>query len=94
MILAIKNFGNRLLISYKDHQGVFKLEADYVIFAIGRIEQADFISAELNSRSSELEKSELLFFVGDVRNGIYRQTSIAVGDGVKAAMKIYQETLQ
>jgi hypothetical protein len=43
-----------------------------------------------------LERQGWMHLIGDVRRGIFRQTAIAVGDGILAAMKIYrhhQETL-
>ena len=60
------------------------IEADYLLFAIGRIPQVDFLSAELVNQSVEG-----MFFVGDVKNGLYRQAAIAAGDGLRAAMEIY-----
>jgi thioredoxin reductase (NADPH) len=60
------------------------LEADYLIFAIGRVPQTDFLSDELADK-----KANGLYFVGDVKNGLFRQAAIAAGDGLRAAMEIY-----
>jgi thioredoxin reductase (NADPH) len=61
------------------------LEADYLLFAIGRIPQTDFLSDDLVNQNVKG-----LYFVGDVKNGLYRQVAIAAGDGLQAAMQIYQ----
>lgn len=60
------------------------LGADYLLFAIGRIPQKDFLSAELVNQDIKG-----LYFVGDVKNGLYRQAAIAAGDGLRAAMQVY-----
>ncbi|MDY6911667.1 MAG: NAD(P)-binding domain-containing protein [Chloroflexota bacterium] len=85
---AIKSSGEELTISYKNPRGDWELGVDYVIFAIGRKAQLGYLSERLKAQATDLEESGLLYFVGDVKNDIYRQTSIAVGDGVRAAMKI------
>jgi len=36
------------------------------------------------------EKKKQLYMVGDVVNRNYRQTAIAVGDGIKTAMRIHK----
>ena len=64
------------------------MDTDYVIVAIGREENLDFLDENLTKNSSDLQNQELLYFIGDVANGSYRQSSIATGDGIKAAMKI------
>lgn len=64
-------------------------EADYVLFAIGRIPNLDFLSNEVRQREQELVTSGRLYFVGDVKNELYRQVAIAAGDGLRAAMEIY-----
>lgn len=61
-----------------------EIESDYLLVAIGREPNLEFINF-----SKELEFGNRLFFIGDVKNDIFRQTSIAVGDGVKVAMEIH-----
>ena len=89
-IVGMQSSGDGLILNYKNAQGDWELGVDYVIFAIGRKPQLDFLSPQLRERAAELEGEGLLYFVGDVKNDIFRQTSIAVGDGVRSAMKICQ----
>ena len=89
-IAAIKSSRDGLLLSAESPAGKWELAADYVIFAIGRVRQVDYFSERLMEKTSELEGQGLLYLVGDVKNGIFRQASIAVGDGVRAAMEIYR----
>lgn len=69
--------------------GPRSFHADYLVVAFGREPQLDFLSAQLLKTSQGLEGQGLLYFIGDVKNGIFRQTAIAVGDGLLAAMQIY-----
>jgi thioredoxin reductase (NADPH) len=62
--------------------------ADYVVFALGREPQAGFVSKRAREQECTLLECGQLHFIGDVRNGLLRQTAIAVGDGVRAAMQI------
>ena len=64
--------------------------SDYLIGAIGRQPRLDFMTPALRAGAPALENEGVLYFVGDVVNGIFRQTAIAVGDGILAAMKIYR----
>jgi len=76
------------------HSGTGRLEArfetggsisvDYLLFAIGRVPQTEFLSKDIIKK-----KVDNLIFIGDVKNGIYRQAAIAAGDGLRAAMQIY-----
>jgi thioredoxin reductase len=70
--------------------GTIRFQVDYLVGALGRDPCVDFISSELFERAPELERRGVLYWIGDVRNGIYRQTAIAVGDGIRAAMHIYR----
>ena len=61
---------------------------DYLVYAIGRRPNTAFLSGQVRQKVSELEQNGLLYTIGDVKNGIYRQIAIAVGDGILAAMQI------
>jgi thioredoxin reductase len=65
------------------------LKADYLLFAIGRVPQLDFLSASIFEQESVLKAEGRLYFAGDVQNGLLRQTAISAGDGLRAAMQIY-----
>jgi thioredoxin reductase len=70
--------------------GLEMMSADALLAAIGREARLDFIAPSLRWQLADLESQGLLYCVGDVKNGLHRQTAIAVGDGIIAAMKIYQ----
>ena len=54
---------------------------DYILIAVGREPNLDFINKDVMINPN-------IFQIGDVKNEHFRQTSIAVGDGTFAAMKI------
>ncbi|MHA2364311.1 MAG: NAD(P)/FAD-dependent oxidoreductase [Candidatus Hodarchaeales archaeon] len=79
---------NRIRVICNQKGKEIVLFCDFVLIAIGRIPSIDFISKRLEMGIKELESNKKLFFVGDIKNDIFRQVSIAVGDGVKTAMQI------
>jgi thioredoxin reductase len=84
----------KILIKYGASDSETSISVDYLIGAIGREPRLDFLSDRILENLSKLGDRGLLYFVGDVKNDIYRQTSIAVGDGVLAAMKIYRREVE
>jgi thioredoxin reductase (NADPH) len=69
----------------------FDIQVDMVLCATGREAQLDFMPAMAQGEVERLEKDGCLTFIGDVKNGLYRQAAIAVGDGIYAGMKIFQQ---
>ena len=68
--------------------GTQSIPCDYLVYAIGRGPNTGFLSAHVTQIADELEQRGVLHCIGDVKNGIYRQVAIAVGDGILAAMQI------
>ncbi|MCX8061009.1 MAG: NAD(P)/FAD-dependent oxidoreductase [Anaerolineales bacterium] len=62
---------------------------DYLLVAIGRDPNLSFLDPTFAQQLAALEVAGRCYRIGDVKNGIFRQTAIAVGDGLKAAMQIY-----
>jgi thioredoxin reductase len=81
----------RLTVACRCPDGDFELEVDYLVFAIGRKPALEFLSDNIKNNLDKLTGDGSLHLIGDVKNDIYRQTAIAVGDGVLAAMKIYRK---
>jgi thioredoxin reductase (NADPH) len=79
-----------LLLDCDSPKGSKIFTVDFLVGAIGRDPNLDFVSGHLKEKAIQLANSGQLYYVGDVANGLYRQTAIAVGDGILSAMKIYQ----
>ncbi len=69
----------------------YSLITDYLLFAIGREPRLDFLTKNVKRQERKLVECGKLYFVGDVHNGLFRQTAIAVGEGLRAAMQIYAQ---
>ena len=68
--------------------GGIQVHTDYLVGAIGREACLDCVSDDFLQQAQVLQEQGLLYMIGDVKNGIYRQTAIAVGEGIMTAMKI------
>jgi thioredoxin reductase (NADPH) len=79
---------NQLRIECLRQGELVTLHADHLVSAIGREPQLCFLPEGGRASLDPLAQEGLIYFVGDVRNGCFRQTAIAVGDGIMAAMKI------
>ncbi len=79
---------DRLRLECEHPGGVISFEVDWLLGALGRTPRLELLSGLPDFQA--LERGGLLYRVGDVCRGMYRQTAIAVGDGMLAAMKIYQ----
>ena len=81
--------GVRLLCQRSD--GSVGFTADFVLMACGRVPNLGLLSPALRKKIGKLSiipRTNVpgLFVAGDVVRGAHRQTGIAVGDGIRAAM--------
>ena len=80
----------KLVLSVLRDEEESTLGVEYLIGAIGRQMNIPDQGDGLKAVEKHLVETGRLYYIGDVHNGIFRQTAIAVGDGLKAAMRIHQ----
>ena len=81
----------RIRISARSGSEHNEYEADFLITAIGREPDLGFAQGEFLDKIDNLRSEGRLYFIGDLHNGSFRQTAMAVGDGIKSAMSIGQK---
>lgn len=87
LVRILENIGSIIVVGYKKEiEMEVEIEVDFVLVAIGREPEIDFLKLTDDLKSRYLNNK--LYLIGDVKGDIYRQTAIAVGEGVKAAMQI------
>ena len=75
-VSSLRRRGEKFLVE----TSVGTLEVDLVLGAIGRVPNIELVQGI---------EGDNLFLVGDVKNGIYRQTALAIADGIRTAMTIW-----
>ncbi len=63
------------------HTTAGSFQADVFLGAIGRVPNIEILGGIIHPR---------IYLAGDVKNGIYRQSSLAIADGIRAAMDIWR----
>jgi thioredoxin reductase (NADPH) len=89
-VRKVIGLAGKLLLScgHLDRTDVTPVRVDYLLIAVGRRPATLFFTRALAEQSAYLALAEKLYMAGDVKNGLYRQASISVGNGVEAAMRI------
>jgi thioredoxin reductase len=80
----------RLLLHYRQGAESRTLLVDFLVVAVGRVPELGCIPERARADYASLDNGGKFHLAGDVMRGQYRQTAIAVGDGLHAAMKIYE----
>lgn len=80
--------GGKLQVLAECERKRVSLEVDAVLAAVGRQPALSYLDPALRDRLSVYRRQGRIYLIGDLRNQLCRQTAIAVGDGIKAAMEI------
>ncbi len=88
MVSTIRSKGDDILLDCIQAGRSCKISSDFLLFAVGREPETAFLSSIFGRQKNELLEKKLLYIIGDAANSIYRQVSIASGDGIMTGMKI------
>ncbi len=80
--------GLRLKVVDAGRETAYKVNV--IVGALGRVPAGPEWTDQAKDQKQAMLQSGRLHLIGDVHNGSYRQTAIAAGEGLKAAMQIYQ----
>ena len=87
---SVRGLGRGVELKCRSHAMTRDLQADFVLTACGRVQNLDFLSPSLRRRIGQKPPPETpvpgFYVAGDVARGNHRQTGIAIGDGIRAAM--------
>lgn len=78
MLTDVTVINNKIELSINNTK---KMSFDFLLIAVGREPNLDFIGRQTLNNPNLIQ-------IGDVKNGLFRQISISIGDGINAAMKI------
>lgn len=90
-VTQVLHLGEALQVTTQSPAGSQTESYDYLLAAIGREPEQSVMQTILKEETQALEGEGLLYRIGDLCSGITRQTAIAVGQGLRAAMQIQRK---
>ncbi|MDP8207502.1 MAG: NAD(P)/FAD-dependent oxidoreductase [Candidatus Electryonea clarkiae] len=87
--LSVKN--EELGLKWESGGGKSEEVVHFLLIAVGRVPGMGYLDSLEESQLSELRSKGLLYMIGDLANGRFRQASIAAGEGIKTAMLVYEK---
>ncbi len=87
-ILEQQTIDNKIYLKYSSNSASASIKLDKILVTAGRKPHTKLLEKLNNNKN--LLKEGLLYTIGDMNGSIYRQTGIAVGEGIKVSMKINQ----
>lgn len=93
-ILTIERLKGKIKITYIRKGKKEDIFLDFLLNATGREAEKSFYNSDFIKIEKKLIRKGILYLIGDVAHPEYRQISIASGDGLLTAQKIYEKILK
>ena len=89
--MKVEMEGDKTILTILNEGREEQITSNYILVAIGREPNINFLDSKLVQQYENPKDDSSLYFIGDVKLGNFRQVSIAMGDGMKAAMEIIKK---